>query len=1004
MARKYSNLASSRAEYARALPGVEGGFRGVDFSSSPHRVALYRLPDLQNMYRDYRSEEGGALESIPGFRRLHKLEGKIHGLYRYETAEGEAFIAAHAGMRVYLCRESERDGGEWVMAQGEVADNASRAFVYNNTLYLLDGKRYQKLRATEDGYALVGVVEDPYVPKTYYMGEQYEQRNMLTDRYTVSELGSGGVTPMIASNDQYDVNGHYMGRDTFVLSGKGDREAYEKSFLKVLVFANDEALGTTNSVVGDSYEHVPEEREQSVESVCLVAKSGNMHIEDVTPFYYAIKNLYINVDVKNGKKMRLDCAMDVRERVYFRSPQISWAEMFEFPENVLTKLPPNLVLRQGETKKTADAVGLDKNSMYEPPTPDHASESVVASTTLAENRYANKIYIHADGDYLALTAGVDVPVGRYYYAGNVIDAEQRFHYILYRIEVVAADTADEDMPVPVQDVYGYDAVPMVFHLPEKTKEVLSVKDEDFDAAFGCFYDDDGNITAVGAIVRAGENEVKIEALATDYHVKSLGKNATYLDANPDYKGTSEEAINGCTLCAIYDDRVFLAGNPALPNTVFYSARNDVGVSDPSYFGVLNYFNDGIGWEKITALFPFSDTLCVTKADTVYYHQGADGSDYVPRVYPSVRGNAGLGSLGACCNFLDDPVMLTEKGVFGINKETLTLERTLGRRSATVDARLLREENLGGAEMVEWEGYLCLFVNGHVYMADSRAVYEDVTGSMQYEWFYLADVGVWRDESGLSTLVYAAVTGELSRGGVSLDGETVEQNGVRYPLCETHEALTFTDVYSATVAGEEILYGIHGGKAYAVYPTGELAKEGVFHPALHPMVVGDRLYFGTDTGEIFVFNNDKRGICVGDDEVEPTEIHHSFYSFAGHRLDSGFLTRFDNCDIPHLCKSTSSRSLVLRVKVMSGATFSVGVSTEQKRDHLVGEVSAGHFTFGGMDFSALTFLVQSSATVVISERERRWVEKQYLLRDGGYCRPFGIYNMTYRYRIVGRIRE
>ena len=1002
MARNYSNLASSRSEYARALPGTEGGFRGVDFSSSPHKVALYRLPDAQNMYRDYRSEEGGALETIPGFRCIKKLGGRINGLFRLDTANGTSYIVAHAGTKLYLCSEEQRDNGEWVEVVGSLADNTSTAFVYNGVMYVLDGHRYQKLKESDGRYELVSVMQNAYTPRTWYMGEQYEQRNMLTDRYTVSELGSGGMAASPVAN-QYDAEGRYVGGGAFVFADRNEFYAYKHSGIKTLVFSSEEE-GTIK--YGSD---LIEQWNTSVENIYLLAKNQSMVIDaDEIPFA-ALKNLYLNADVNGGCKIIFREGVFVMNNggcLHFCESKRAWEEMFESPEGALSSLPPNIVLRQGTSITPADGDILGNYFYEEYPSMKFISENIAFGLPGVSHRDESRIYVHALDEVqgtpstgkLTITVGANVPTGRYYVAGNVINDKGLFSYILYRIKVVSANTPDEDMPKAVQDVFEYSGVPMVFHLPEKTKEVLSVKDEDFDAAFGCFYDDDGNISAVGSIVRAGENEVKIEALATDYHVKSIGTNSTYLDANPDYNGTSEEAINGCTLCAIYDDRVFLSGNPALPNTVFYSSRNDVGVNDPSYFGVLNYFNDGVGGERVTALFPFSDTLCVAKKDNVFYHQGSDGTDYVTRVYPSVRGNAGLGSLGACCSFLDDPVMLTKEGVYGVNKETLTLERTLGRRSSTIDARLLREQNLDEARMVEWEGYLCLFVGGHVYMADSRAAYEDATGGMQYEWFYLCDVGVWRDEIGLATPVYAADTGELP-----IAGEKVTQDGTEYALTETHEEILFTDAYSAIVDGQSILYAIKDGKAYAVYETDELAKEGTFHPAVCPMVVGDRLYFGADTGEVFVFNNDKRGVSVNGDEVEESELHYSFYSFAGHSIDSGFLTRYDDCGVPHLCKSTSSRSLVLRVKLMSAALFTIGVSTERAEDRRVDEISASRFSFAGTDFSSLSFMVHTNATIVAGERERRWVAKQYLLRDGGFCRPFGVYSMTYRYRIAGRIR-
>lgn len=1019
MASNYNSLASARKEYARILPNAKGGFRGVDFSSSPHQCELYRLPDLQNMYRDYRSNEGGALETIPGFRRLYRFEGATHGIFRFDNNDAEAFLAVHAGTKLYLCRENDRDGGSWACADGSLEDKTSRAFVYNGTLYILDGTRYQRLKKQDDdSYVLESVTENAYVPKTWYMGEQYEQRNTLSDRYVVEDIGSSLVSAPATAEDQFTDEGEYLGKDSFVLvpGGQNLYQGVNKGVSVMCFVASRSSYNAMTVYNADT--------DNGITDIAIVADgSYGIRVTNITNCQ-ALRRLYLHsgtmencitfdegcrVEMKGGGQLFMNCSMQGFEKAFSVGESAS-----DVIQRALVALPPNLLGRVGTTVVSGDGFEIASPSHQACYSTSFASDAIWVNGTLPSALDESKIYIHnvmQEGKkFLAVTVGANVSVGRYYFYGSAINARNQSEHRMWRVEVVAKD--EQDPPIPVQDVFGFDGVPVTLNLPEKTKEVYSVADGEFAPGFGCIYDAENNITAVGFVARKGTNDIKIEALATDYHVRSVGKNATYMDANPDYKGTSEEAINGCTLCAIYDDRIFLAGNPALPNTVFYSARNDSGVNDPSYFGVLNYFNDGAGWDKVMAIFSFSDTLCVAKKGSVYYHQGADGSDYIPRVYPSVKGNAGLGSLGACCNFLDDPVMLTTEGVWGINKETLTLERTLGRRSSTVDARLLTEQNLGTAEMVEWEGYLCLFVNGHVYMADSRSVYTDSTGGMQYEWFYLSDVGIWRDEKGLPTPIYAAVTGELSINGVSLAGELVNLNGTDYALTETHDELRFTsgEVYEANVGGVQIKYAVSGEKAYAVYETEELAKEGSFHPGVHPLAVGERLYFGTDTGEVFVFNNDMRGVEVDDDELSPTEIHHSFYSFAGHRIESGFLTAFDNCGVPHLCKSTSSRSLTLRVKLLNAAEFTIAVSTEQKRntparvDITREKISSSSFSFGRVDFSTLTFFTETSATVVASERERRWVEKQYLLRDGGYCRPFGIYDMSYRYRIAGRIRE
>lgn len=129
-----------------------------------------------------------------------------------------------------------------------------------------------------------------------------------------------------------------------------------------------------------------------------------------------------------------------------------------------------------------------------------------------------------------------------------------------------------------------------------------------------------------------------------------------------------EVITHCTVAAIYDDRLFLTGNPELPNHVFYCERNSTGYADPTYFGILNYVQDGVGNTLNTAMLVVADTLMVLKSDTqqdgsVYYHTPLAANNGVqPKVYPGTRGLAGTGCIGAAINFLDDPVFISRYGL------------------------------------------------------------------------------------------------------------------------------------------------------------------------------------------------------------------------------------------------------------------------------------------------------------------------------------------------------
>ena len=73
MAKKTDIGSSGTTQYTRSY----GDLRGVDLSSDPAQVNMARPSYLVNMYRDYESEHGAAIETIPGFRRLFHFQKKF---------------------------------------------------------------------------------------------------------------------------------------------------------------------------------------------------------------------------------------------------------------------------------------------------------------------------------------------------------------------------------------------------------------------------------------------------------------------------------------------------------------------------------------------------------------------------------------------------------------------------------------------------------------------------------------------------------------------------------------------------------------------------------------------------------------------------------------------------------------------------------------------------------------------------------------------------------------
>lgn len=473
--------------------------------------------------------------------------------------------------------------------------------------------------------------------------------------------------------------------------------------------------------------------------------------------------------------------------------------------------------------------------------------------------------------------------------------------------------------------------------------------------------------------------------------------------------STDMMIERCTIATVFDNRVFFSGNPACPNHVFWCAVNSLGYPDPSYFGVLNFQQDGVENSPITGMIPVADTLMVLKGDTqqdgsVYFHKRQEtGEDVVPVVYPSQRGLHGIGCLGACINFLDDPVFVSRLGLEAVGQLSVRYERALEHRSSLVDAMLVNED-LSSAMLEEWNGYLLLLVNGKVFMADSRQRYTHESGIMQYEWYYLDDIGVYVGQYDKYT--YSRyMPEELSEitvddGGEALtlciapqdmQGEIANFDGaatvkVKYVNLTLINGVYYTDI--------PVYYQIMDGKAYLCEKDG-CKIGGTFDKAICIKNINGNIYFGTELGNVCIFNFDKR--------EEDGSIGSQWYSFNGRAIFSGCATKMDSCGIPHLTKTTIKKSTVIKTKAFNNSAFKVKVRTNRSPYNEIASVGNSLFDASAVNFAAFSFSTNEQSLFAIKESEKKWVEKQIFLFSDAFEKPFGVYYVAYRYRTAGRYK-
>jgi hypothetical protein len=467
---------------------------------------------------------------------------------------------------------------------------------------------------------------------------------------------------------------------------------------------------------------------------------------------------------------------------------------------------------------------------------------------------------------------------------------------------------------------------------------------------------------------------------------TVGDMRDLLTGNPDMGGNDSAlaAINGCTLITEFDGRVFLSGNPNLPNTVFYTQRDATGLNNPFYIGAYNYLNDGTDGTPITGMISTATMLIVLKGDspqgsTLYYHQAVNNdsedkviADLQPRLYPRTSGVAGEGCTGVAVNFLDDACFVSRKGLEAVGREAVNLERTLTHRSVYVDS-LLREEDLYNMAYAEWDGYLCLLApSGRMYLADGRKRTSHKHYGYQYEWFIWDGIGVWEGQTDRYFYVNDGAGGKAGEYDIAVregyaEGEVTTIENKKYIIADGYAFPVDTD-------GEK-----HGGE---------------FSPATCLLSVGGRLYFGCENGAVCVFNTDLV------DGAIPAEK----YTRNGRRYMAQISTKSDNCGAPYAEKTTERGTVVIKAKAFPSAKVRVMVRTDRDIWRQCDEVYLGVTDFGNMDFGTFKFGNVDETIAPVRENKRRWVEKQIGLEAECYKSPVGIINITYGYRITGKVRR
>lgn len=884
-------------------------FRGVDFSSKRSECDPHRFNYLVNMWRDYHSEQGAGVETAPGFRMvldgdatktnsLHYLPGKSQG----DTGS----IILHRGTNIYCIPMKDlgvlNDTDTIPSLYTSANDATSRALLFRDNLYMVDGKNYISISGSEkdsEGKVKVTKATDAaYVPTTFLNGIHYEQKNILTDEFFVEYTET--------EDEIFYLSEIVPAYDTRELYAEADHPAFEELQIICTRFITADAFSAAFNNINYS-------------------DSGSHHIK---------------ITAENGDVVY----HEVLGQTDTKCPTCNSGNTCIDNLKILELEDTSYVYGKKIEKGNYEATYQQKVEDY------HGFTSVTKSGSWY-------YYIDDDGKYVPLILATRENVEEKMRKNNTLDYPLDLNYFW-------------------ETEYDLDG-----------KEYIT--------ALCKYMIEDGGENIPREKVK--RSKIRIYGFSTPNTFSSSGDFKDLLSGNPDFprEYTAKEAINGCTLIAEFDGRIFFSGNPKLPNSVFYTQRDLTGYNNPFYIGCYNYLNDGTGRTPITSMITTPTQLIVlkdhvTQGSSIYYHYAQDNPaetkvarDLQPRIYPRENGVPGLGCLGVACNFLDDPVFISPYGLEAIGKSQVNLERTLAHRSSMVDARLIND-SLRGARCAEWDGYLCILVpGGKMYLADSRQVFTHKTGDQQYEWYYWEGIGVWEGQVDRYYYMsyYAGAPTRINGKEVAWDKATLPYEGEAAVTKYTDGQCGYVEegdyVYLVDCYGEKI-----GGKFQEA--TSLLSADGL-------------LYFGCVDGSLCVFNTDMRD----EDHLLKPEA----FTQNGRRYLSGCATLSDDCGRANLVKSTVRGSLAVVTKSFPYALVDVRVRTNAVPWYECDKIYAGEVDFNHTDFGRFAFAASDyDCIAIVREREKRWVEKQLYFLTECYESPFGLISATYDYKIAGRHRN
>ncbi len=1016
--RNATSLSRNGAVYNRYYTG----FRGLSAALDESAVGTDEFSEMENMYRDYGSSDARSPETAPGYRRLWTQSEAVRTIFPLSVG-GEQYVGVQAGTRLYRFPFSSRDSLDTapptLLAEGLI-DRNGQAVAYKNATYFLNGEG-GLFRLTDAGCDRARNAAT--VPTVYLNGAPYRERNLLTtevrEEYVVGDPGvyategSGFVFEELPNGEccLVAVRRKSVAAVTVPATAtvNGERRTVtaigENAFLGAKMFslrlpdtirvigrnAFRSCQNLTSLVLPEATEVIGRFAFSGCSSLSSIYCGRALHTVGAGAFHgcHAVTAVAYALSEED--------LADVTDEVFADASPSSFHEIYT-KEGVVLSLgatPPTV--RGGACyfplysgMESGGTATLDGTFLTDSPTPifpgDEENilpgEEIAASLNLEVgtllhffawkngNFYAEGS-AESDVDFAFLTLS-DLPAGTYRLTGTPVGSSGR---LFAEVKGQRYTDTGEGTVFPLSETaevrIGFAAAKGAGFLASEIFRPTLLRAAGVASSVQVYGTENGAPAIVG--VEVSTDDLALLAgrrLSVWGNVSDLaGEDFT---RNTGYTGSLSRAVEECTLAAVYDGRLFLAGNPRLPHTVFYS---DTSPKEGELsFGAASYFVDEATGSAVTALIPAGRFLAVATADgrgsRLFLHTGSDtGEDVLVRVYPLSATAEGLPRITGAASYFGDALLFSERGILRLDADTDGI--LLFSVSGKIDLLLGEKQRALSAFATAGDLFWLSFGDGEVFLLDRRL--QDSAGYTAYR---LSGIGAFHNDREAAE--YAEKLPEGAPAYFCLKGK---------PGALAEGSPVTVDGFSAS---------LENGVYYATLAYGERTG-GEFLPATAMGSVSDLLFFGTEGGDLLLFNTDLRRA----DGSLPARA----YSFMGHRYRSGCATRSDNCGVPHLAKNTLRRSAVLKTRFLHARRLLVGVRSRTDVNFTVSDIlCGGEFDFGDVNFGDLFFADRSTAILPLSGASRRYAETQYSFYTEGFCDRFSPTALSFRFTIGGSIKN